>query len=220
MSTLHTYKYNKKTKYYMDFSQAIQWRYATKRMNGKQVDQNKIERIIDAMKMAPTSMGMQPFTAFVISDEATKAKIAEAACKQPQVKECSHLVVLATWNSYSEEKINEYVDLIAATRNQPKENVDGFKQNMIGFTGKMSADELRTWAQKQAYIALGFGLVAAAIEEVDSTPMEGFVPAEMDKVLGLEEKGMHSAVLLALGYRDENNDFLAKASKVRRSILG
>jgi nitroreductase / dihydropteridine reductase len=203
----------------MEFRDAIKWRYATKRMNGKQIAQSKIDSIIEAITLAPTSMGMQPFSLFSISDEATKNVIAEKACGQPQIKESSHLLVLATWNDYPENKIDEYLALAAATRSQPIESFAGFKTGIQGFMATMNESEMRTWAQKQAYIALGFGLIAAAMEEVDATPMEGFKPNELDSALDLESKGMHSCVILALGYRDEENDYLVNAKKVRRDLL-
>lgn len=202
----------------MDFSAAIRWRYATKRMNGKRINNEKVERILEAMTLAPTSMGMQPFSVVVIDDEVTKNKIAESACKQPQIKESSHVLVIATWENYTEEQVDAYLQNVATTRSLPLENLAGFKTSILGFLSKMSVDEKRIWAQKQAYIALGFGLVAAATEEVDSTPMEGFDPEALDEVIGLKALGMHSAVVLTLGYRDEENDHLVHAKKVRRDI--
>ena len=87
---------------------------------------------------------------------------------------------------------------------------------LLALRGKRSGQENFEWAARQAYIALGVGLVAAAINEVDATPMEGFDGPSMDKVLGLKEKGLRSVVLMALGYRDEKNDYLVHAKKVRK----
>jgi nitroreductase len=68
---------------------------------------------------------------------------------------------------------------------------------------------------KQSAIALGIALVAAADQQVDATPMEGFNAAALDELLGLTAKGLKSTAILPLGYRDEANDWLAKMKKVR-----
>lgn len=72
-------------------------------------------------------------------------------------------------------------------------------------------------AARQAYIALGIALIAAAEQEVDSTPMEGFDPYAVDKILGLKARSLRSVVLLPLGYRDEGSDWLLPMGKVRKS---
>lgn len=200
----------------MDLLQKLNWRYATKRMNGTVVPSEKLNTILEAIRLAPTSMGVQPFHCFVISDREMLAKINEEACKQPQITEGSHLIVFAAWKNFTEDQVEEYINRIASTRDVAVDSLDGFKAGMIGMT-KRPAEVNHNWAARQAYIALGFGLNAAANEQVDATPMEGFNPAAMDKVLGLEEKGLSSVCLLMLGHRDEATDYLVNAKKVRRS---
>lgn len=200
----------------MDLHQQLHWRYATKRMNGQTVSSEKIAKILDAIRLAPTSMGMQPFHVFVISDKELREKIFEGACKQPQVKEGSHVIVFAAWKSVTEQHVNDYINNIANTRNVAVESLDGFKSNMLGLINRPQ-DQNLNWAAKQAYIAFSFGMVAAAMEEVDATPMEGFNPAALDEILGLETQGLASTCILTLGYRDEANDYLVHAKKVRRN---
>lgn len=200
----------------MDLLQKLNWRYATKRMNGQIVPDQSLTNILEAIQLAPSSAGLQPYQVFVISDKELLKKIHTEAAQQPQIIEGSHLLVFAAWKNLTEEQVQEYINRIAETRNVPVESLDGFKANLMGLT-KRTAEQNYQWAARQAYIGLGFAAVAAANEQVDATPMEGFNPVAMDKILGLEEKGLSSVCIMALGYRDEANDYLLGAKKVRRS---
>lgn len=201
----------------MNLIKALEWRYACKKMNGKTVPQEKIDTILEAIRLAPTSMGLQPFTVLVITDPALKQKIQPIAFNQTQVTDCSHLVVFAAWDKVTESHIQEYIDHIAEVRQAPVESLQGFKDMLTGSLLNQSADQQVNWAARQAYIAFGVGIAAAAAEEVDATPMEGFNPAGLDELLGLGEKGLKSVCMLALGYRDLENDWLHKLPKVRRT---
>lgn len=195
----------------------LQWRYATKRMNGQKVPDDKLDTILEAIRLTATSNGLQPFTILVIEDQATREKLHQAAFKQPQVIEGSHLLVFAAWKNITKEQINTYFDLVYKERNLEKGSLDQYANFLKENFSKQTEVEIFSWASKQAYIALGTALVAAAEEKVDSTPMEGFNSGEVDKILGLEEKGMGSTALLALGYRDASADHMVNAKKVRRS---
>lgn len=201
----------------MNLIDALNWRYATKRMNGKPVPQDKIETIVEAARLAPSSMGLQPYTLFVIENPETKAKLQPAAYNQPQILEASHLLVFAAWNDVTTEHVDTYINDIATTRGVPAETLDGFKASLMGIVNGRTKEQKHEWAARQAYIAFGTAIAAAATEQVDATPMEGFVPAQVDEILGLAEKGLRSVTILALGYRDNEQDFLANAKKVRRS---
>ena len=195
----------------------LKWRYATKRMNGQKVPAEKLENILDAIQLAPTSMGMQPFTILVIEDPKLKAKIAPAIYNQPQITEGSHVLIFAAWKDYSNENVDKYINHIASLRGIPVESLDGMRNMVSGSIAGKTPEQLLNWNMRQAYIALGFGLVAAANEQVDATPMEGFNPEALDTALGLAEKGLHSTVILTLGYRDAEKDHLSSAAKVRRN---
>lgn len=196
---------------------ALEWRYATKRMNGNDVSDEKLNTILEAIKLAPSSLGFTPYSILVIKDKATREKMLPHCYNQPQVVEGDVMIVFAAWTNFNEGQVDKYMAEIAAKRNVPVESLNGFAANIKGKIKNSTHEQLMIWAEKQVYIALGFGLTAAAIEGVDSTPMEGFVPAGVDEVLGLKEKGLTSVCLLALGYRDEEKDFLSKAPKVRRA---
>jgi nitroreductase len=197
--------------------EALLWRYATKRMNGNAISDEKLNTILEAIKLAPSSLGFTPYSILVIKDKATREKLLPHCYNQLQVVEGDAVIVFAAWTNFNEGQVDKYMAEIAAKRNVPVESLNGFAANIKGKINNSSHEDLMIWAEKQVYIALGFGLAAAAVEGVDSTPMEGFVPAGVDEVLGLKEKGLTSVCLLALGYRDEEKDFLSKAAKVRRA---
>ena len=197
--------------------EALQWRYATKRMNGKKVPQEKINNILEAASLAPSSMGLQPYTILVIENEETRRKLQPAAYNQPQLIESSHLIVFTSWTDVTAAQVDEYVRQIASVRNVPIETLDAFKASLMGIVENRTPEAKAEWAARQAYIAFGTAIAAAAVEHVDATPMEGFNPAAVDEILGLKEKGLTSVTMLAVGYRDEANDFLSGAKKVRRA---
>lgn len=194
----------------------LKWRYATKRMNGQKVPAEKLENILEAIQLAPTSIGLQPFTVLVIENAELKAKIAPAIYNQPQITEGSHVVVFAAWTGYSDENVAKYLNRIATLRGIPVESLEGMKNMIDGSIKGKTPEQLLAWNMRQCYIALGTGLVAAAEEQVDATPMEGFDPDALDAALGLKEKGLHSTVVMALGYRNAEADYLNGAAKVRR----
>ncbi|MDP3913454.1 MAG: NAD(P)H-dependent oxidoreductase [Bacteroidota bacterium] len=194
----------------------LKWRYATKRMNGQKVPAGKLENILEAIQLAPTSIGMQPFTVLVIEDAEMRAKIAPAIYNQPQITEGSHVLVFAAWKEYSNENVDTYINHIASLRGITVESLSGMRDMITGAISGKTPEQLLNWNMRQAYIALGFGLVVAAEEQVDATPMEGFNPDALDAALGLNEKGLRSTVILTLGYRDAEKDYLSAAAKVRR----
>ncbi len=199
-----------------DFINALNWRYATKRMNGKRVPGEKVNRILDAIRLSASSMGLQPYTILTIENEELRKELRAAAFNQPQVTEGSHLIVFAAWAGIREEQIDEYIHHTAEVRGISPETLADFRSSLVNNILGQSPEEQFEWAARQVYIALGTGLAAAAVERVDATPMEGFNPEEVDRILNLNEKGLKSVSLMALGYRDEENDFLANAKKVRR----
>lgn len=194
----------------------LNWRYATKKMNpSKVVPQDKVDAIIEAVRMAPTSSGTQPFELFVVTNPDIRNQIAEAAGGQAQITDGSHLLVFAAWDNYTADRIDSVVDLnVAARGDLPLLHAyyDNLKANYL----PREAEVNYAHAARQAYIALGIALVAAAEQEIDSTPMEGFDPDAVDTILGLRERGLRSVVLMPLGYRDESADWLLPMGKVRK----
>lgn len=201
----------------MELLDKLNWRYAAKAMNGTTVPQDKIDRILEAARLAPTSSGLQPFEILVVTNPDIKAQIKSVAWNQSVVADCSHLLVFAAWDTYTEDRINHVFDLTNTIRGYKNEGFEAYRQMLLNTYPKQSAEENFTHAAKQAYIAFGLAIAAAAYEGVDTTPMEGFDPEAVDNILGLKEKGLKSAILLPIGYRDTENDWLANQVKVRKS---
>ena len=201
----------------MSLLDSLKWRYAVKRMNGNKIPEATLNTILEATKLAPSSFGLTPYNIIVIEDEETRKKLQPHFYNQPQVGESSALVIFATWNSITEKEVAEYMQEIADQRGVPVESLNDFASYINGSIKNLTAEQLQIWASKQTYIALGFTLVAAATEEIDATPMEGFKPDAVDEALGLKALGLHSAVAVTLGYRDAANDYLSGAKKVRRA---
>lgn len=199
------------------FLEKLDWRYATKKMDpAKPVAEDTVAKIIHAVRMAPTSSGVQPFELIVVRNAETREKLKEAAYGQTQLTDGSHLLVFAVWDNYSEARIDAVLDQFQKERGA-NEGMVAYYQRLKDMYLPRSAQENSEHAARQAYIALGFALAAAAELGVDSTPMEGFEPAKFDEILGLTERGLKSVVILPLGYRDADNDWLASMKKVRKA---
>jgi len=201
----------------MELLEKLKWRYAAKAMNGEMVPKEKIENIIEAISLAPTSSGLQPFEVFVITNQELKEKIRPIAWNQSVITDCSHLLVFAAWDTYTADRIDKQFDLTNTIRGFENEGWENYRQMLLSSYPQRDAEENFNHAAKQAYIAFSQAIVAAAFEKVDSTPVEGFDPAALDEILGLREKGLRSAVMLPLGYRDTENDWLVNLKKVRKS---
>jgi nitroreductase len=199
----------------MELLKSLEWRYATKKMNGDKVPQDKLERILEATRLAPSSYGLTPYNVIVVEDQELKQQLQEAAYGQTQLVDSSAVLVFATWDDITEESVDIYIQETARQRGVNPDILGEFSGMIKGTLSTMTQEQKISWAQRQAYIGLGFALVAAATEEVDSTPMEGFNPTTVDNVLGLQELGLKSVALLPLGYRDGKNDYLSSLKKVR-----
>lgn len=201
----------------MNLLESLEWRYAAKAMNGQTIPQEKVDRILEAIRLAPTSSGLQPIEVIVVTNQSLKQQIREAAHNQSMVSDCSHLLVFTAWDNYTEERINKMFDLTNEVRGFTNEGWENYRKMLLNSYPSRPAEDNFQHAAKQAYLALGIALVAAASEAVDSTPMEGFNPATVDSILGLKEKGLRSVLLMPLGYRDVEKDWLVNLKKVRRS---
>jgi len=200
----------------MNVLNSLQWRYAAKRMTGERLPQEKVDIVLEAARLAPTSSGIQPFSILQITDKGLLEKIRPIAFNQPQITEASHLLVFAAWDDVTGEHIDKVYAHIANERHLPEDAqaayVDALKKRFAAWTPEKRA----AWAANQSYIALGIAITAAASEKIDATPMEGFHNTGLDQLLGLPERGLRSVTLLALGYRDSANDRFVNLKKVRR----
>ncbi len=201
----------------MELLEKLQWRYATKKMNpAKAVPQDKVERILEAARLAPTSSGLQPFEIIVVTNDEVRQKIQPIAWNQSQITEGSHLLVFAAWDDYTAERINMMFDLTNDERGFKNEGWENYRQLLLSRYPQRDAEVNFQHAARQVYIGLGAALIAAAFEEVDSTPMEGFDPDALDEILDLRARGLRSVAILPLGYREADKDWLVNLKKVRR----
>ncbi len=201
----------------MNFLKHLQWRYATKRMTGAKVPTDKLNKILEAIRFSASSLGLQPYNIFVVENAELKEQLQKIAFNQPQISKASQVIVFAVWDNLTEERINDYFERVKEIRGNYPDNMQMWKNHLMEKITKNTPEENFNWLARQAYIGLGTGLAAAAIEEVDSTPMEGFEPAKLDKLLGLKAKHLRSVLIMPLGYRDMENDFLVNLPKVRRA---
>ena len=201
----------------MELLEQLHWRYATKKMDpAKAVPQEKVDRILEAVRLAPTSSGLQPFEVFVVTNPEIRERIKAIAWNQSQVTDGSHLLVFAAWDNYTADRINMMFDLTNDERGSTNEGWENYRNMLLSKYPVRSAEENFQHAARQAYIGLGLALAAAAMEEVDSTPMEGFDNQALDDILELGNKGLKSVAIMPLGYRESDKDWLANLKMVRK----
>lgn len=195
---------------------ALNWRYATKVFDAqKKIPAGTWSALEQSLVLTPSSYGLQPWKFLVITDKALRESLVPHAWNQRQVADASHLVVMAVKKSVTEADVDKFIHRIVEVRGGAADALAGYKKIIMGDVvqgerGKWAAE----WAARQAYIALGQFMAAAALLGVDTCPMEGFVPTKFDEILGLEAQGLTAAVLCPAGYRSENDRF-ASLPKVR-----
>ena len=187
---------------------SLQWRYATKAFDSeRQIPESIWSSLEDSLILTPSSFGLQPWHFFVITNPEIKAELLPHSWNQAQVTECSHFVVLAAQKNVGDVEISQLMDHTSTLRKVETATLDGYRK-------MMNPEELLNWAKLQTYIALGQLMTSASVLGVDACPMEGFVSAEYDRILGLEEKGLSASVACALGYRSTADKY-AELPKVR-----
>jgi nitroreductase/dihydropteridine reductase len=202
----------------MSLIDKLKWRYPTKKLDPtRALPQDKVERILEATRLAPSSSGLQPYEIILVTNPEVRARIKAAAHDQAQIVEGSHLLVFAAWNDYTAERINMMFDYNNEVRGFVNEGAENYRKMLLANYPAKGPEVNFQHAAKQSYIALGTALIAAAEQEVDATPMEGFNPTAVDEILGLAALGLRSTVILPLGYREADKDWLVNMKKVRRT---
>jgi nitroreductase len=192
----------------------LNWRYATKKFDAKRKVQSPDWKTLEqALVLAPSSFGLQPWKFVVVNDPKVRAELRQAAWNQPQVTDASHLVVFAVKREFTAADVDRHVKRVAAVRGASVESLEGYRQAMLGSLAR-PAEEVRNWTQRQVYIALGQFLATAALLGIDACPMEGLEPEKVDQILGLADLGYHALAFAAVGYRSEEDQY-AKLPKVR-----
>jgi nitroreductase/dihydropteridine reductase len=200
----------------MSLIEKLNWRYATKKFDHtKKLSAEQLDNLLTAIQSAPSSLGLQPYRILVVEDPEIREQLREAGYGQQQITQASQLIVFAAETNLDEDFGKKYIDLIAETREIGREHLAGFEQAVLGAINGLSEDQKIVWGHKQAYIALGVLLTAAAEMGIDACPMEGFLAGKFDEILGLKEKGLTTSVIATIGFRAEDDSF-AHLAKVRR----
>ena len=200
----------------MSLLENLQWRHAVKAYDPtKKVAKEDLNRILEAARLAPTSSGLQPFRIISVENQELKEKMVAGALNPEVMRDCSHVLVFAAWDSYSEEKIDKVYDYHTDVRELPRGRFGSYTDQLKKMYGAQTVDQHFAHTARQTYIALALAMAQAAELKIDSTPAEGFSNEVVDEILGLREMGLKSVSLLYLGYRDEERDWLSSMKKVR-----
>ncbi len=200
----------------MPILEDLKWRYSTKKYLDKTISDENVFIILESIRLSATSLGIQPFKVFIIEDKSVREQLRIASNNQSQITQASHVLVFAAWKHIDNHMIDAYIHLIAKTRNEELVSLQSFKNMIVQFVKEKNPSEILEWTSKQTYIALGKAMFCAASLKIDATPMEGFNATQVNTLLNFDIQGLHSSVILALGYRDATNDKLSHKAKVRR----
>ena len=197
---------------------SLHWRYAVKKFDSTKVlSETKIDLLKEAFNLTATSYGLQPLKLMVVHNKELQENLVAHSYYQQQVAQASHVLILCIETDISETYIRNYFNLIKEVRNTSDEILNPFRDTLITTFSKMTAEEKKAWATKQAYLALGNLLTVCALENIDSCPMEGFVPSKYDELLGLKDTNLTSVLVLPVGYRAAD-DLFATLPKVRKPL--
>ncbi|MDR5591030.1 NAD(P)H-dependent oxidoreductase [Christiangramia sp. SM2212] len=199
------------------YNEDLNWRYATKKFNPeKEIRQEDLNSLLESIQLTASSYGLQPYEVIVVKDKDIREKLKEVAWNQTQITDASYLLVFANLRSVKESYVDSYLDNIAETRNLSREDLKGMEDMIKNTTLQLPAESQNPWAAKQAYIALGNLLSAAANLKIDTCPMEGFEAEKFDEILGLKDKNLTTAVIAPIGYRSDDDQY-QHLTKVRKS---
>ena len=195
----------------------LHWRYATKKFDPTRTIPAEVWAVLEqALVLAPSSVGLQPWKFVVVTDPAVRTTLQPAAYGQAQIVDASHLVVICGKAPPTAADADRHVARTAEVRGVPVEALAGFRKMVVGAAGK-PPEEAAAWAARQAYLALGMFLTTAAMIGVDACPMEGFDPPKFDEILGLKAHGVAALALVAAGYRAADDKY-AGVPKVRLPV--
>ncbi|OIQ38573.1 MAG: NAD(P)H-dependent oxidoreductase [Bacteroidetes bacterium MedPE-SWsnd-G1] len=202
----------------MDSIEKLKWRYATKKFNrDKKLSNEQLDVLKNAFNLTATSYGLQPLKLLVISNQEVKDNLVEHAFNQSQVADCSHLLVICIKTDIDSNYVDRKFNLEIKERGLEPEVLSDFRAYLKKTIENQSQEDKDNAAKNQAYIALGNLMTVCALEEIDSCPMEGFLPHKFDEALNLKDKNLKSVLLLPAGFRAED-DFMSSLKKVRLPI--
>ena len=202
----------------MKLLEYLKWRYATKKFDHNiEVSPEEIDVIKQSIQLAATSYGLQLFKVIDVKNKSIREKLLPASWNQKQVIEASHLFVFCNYIDVEDINIDAYMKLKAEIQSLKIEDLKGYAGFIKDTLSAISQEKKQVWMAKQTYIALANAMTACAALKIDSTPMEGFSPKSYSDILNLESKGLQASLVLAIGYRSEE-DKTQYSKKVRKPI--
>ncbi len=199
----------------MNLLENLNWRYATKAFDtNKKISQSDLDEILEAFRLSPSGYGLQPWKLILVENSQTRAELLPHSWNQSQIVDASHLLVFARVENPGNDLVDAYLDDMVATTGATRENLKGYEDMMKGFFASLSVEARNAWADRQVFLAAGNVLAFLANKHIDSCPMEGFVPAKYNEILGLTDLGLSASMVLPIGYRKEDDKYSSK-SKVR-----
>lgn len=201
----------------MNLIEALNWRYATKRMTGEKIAESDLDVILETIRLTPTAYGLQPFKVVVTQKKELLDEVFEKSCPQIVIKQCSHLLIFKARKKLDSEYMEGYLKEMKRLRNSTDEYIDGYRSKILKVIDDPRINKF-SWTIRQTYIALGYATVAAATLGIDSTPIEGFDAQALNRVLKIDTDREEAVVMLTLGYRDGKEDKLANLPKIRKPM--
>lgn len=200
-----------------NFIKNANWRYATKKFDStKKVSSEDLETLKEAIRLSASSYGLQPYKVIFVENPELRAKLQPASWGQSQVVDASHVIVFANVLNIGAAEIDSYFQNLIETRRIPMESIQGYADFMKSKITSLPEDDRNIWTAKQTYLALGNLLNSASELQIDVTPMEGFIPEQVNEILGLDKLGLNAAVIAAIGYRHKE-DATQHYVKIRKS---
>ena len=200
----------------MNYLEALNKRYSVKKFDPeKAVSSDALHHILEAARLSASSLGLQPYRIIIVESTEMRQKLVPAFYNPSQISTCSHLIAIVAKNNIEPQYIGNYFSHISETREISLESLTPFKKSISSHIERLTTEEVMNWADKQCYIVLGNLMFAAALESVDTCPIEGFRQEKIDEILDLDITKEKVAVTLAIGYRSKEDEF-QNLKKVRK----
>lgn len=182
------------------------WRYATKAFDPtRKLSPDSWRTLQEALRLSPSSFGLQPWHFLHISSPELRQALLPHTWGQTQVTDCSHYLVLCTRTDLDVAFVEEFISSTAEQRGVSIESLQGYRDVVVDFLTKLTPTERVAWCQRQTYLALQRLMDAAAFLEIDTCPIEGFVPEKYNEILDLSARDLTASVCCAIGYRSSED---------------
>jgi len=201
----------------MNIIEPLNWRYATKRMTGGKLPEKELQSILEAIRLAPSAYGLQPYRVIVTENRELIEQIYEQSCPQVVLQQCSHLLIFKAKKRLDEAYVEGFLEEFRSVRNATDLHIDSYREKIHRVINDPTINTF-SWTTHQTYLALGYATFAAAQLGIDATPIEGFNPKALNRLLSLDEEKEETVLMLTLGYRDAGEDRLAHQPKVRKPL--